>query len=107
MKHPESDPLLFHTQTSAEYWERRGSLAHTDTKGNDLEAPENVRLYHYTGAQHSNQPGGPPETEGHRHPTNPLNVTPIHRSLLDALERGRRTGHRRRRAGFLRVATRV
>ena len=86
MKRRSSDPLLFHTQTSAEYWERRGSLAHTDTQGSDVKAPENVRLYHYTGAQHSNQPGDPPEIGPHRYPTNPLNVTPIHRALLDALD---------------------
>ena len=34
-----------HTQTSTEYWVRRGSLAHTDTQGNDLPQPEGVRVY--------------------------------------------------------------
>lgn len=85
MKRPESDPLLFHTQTSAEYWERRGSLAHTTTSGHDLAPPDNVRMYMYAGAQHSNQPHDPPELGPHRHLTNPHNITTIHRALLDAL----------------------
>ena len=36
LKRPDTDPLVFHTQTATEYWVRRGSLAHTDTQGNDL-----------------------------------------------------------------------
>ena len=33
LKRPDTDPLVFHTQTATEYWVRRGSLAHTDTAG--------------------------------------------------------------------------
>ena len=44
-KRPETDPLIFHTQTATEYWQRHGSLVHTDTQGNDLPLPENVRAY--------------------------------------------------------------
>ena len=44
-KRPKTDPLIFHSQTSTEYWQRRGSLVHTNTQGNDLAMPENVRLY--------------------------------------------------------------
>ena len=36
LKRPRTDPLVFHTQTSTEYWQKRGCLAHTDGKGNDL-----------------------------------------------------------------------
>lgn len=36
LKRPETDPIVLHTQTSSEYWERRGSLVHTDSRGNDL-----------------------------------------------------------------------
>jgi len=43
LKRPDTDPLVIHTQTSTEYWQRRGSLVHTDTRGNDLEQPERVR----------------------------------------------------------------
>ena len=36
LKRPKTDPLIFHTQTSTEYWQKRGCLAHTDGKGNDI-----------------------------------------------------------------------
>ena len=32
LKRPDTDPLVIHTQTATEYWVRRGSLAHTDTR---------------------------------------------------------------------------
>ena len=32
-KRPETDPLIFHSQSATEYWQRRGSLVHTDTEG--------------------------------------------------------------------------
>ena len=51
-KRPETDPLVFHTQTATEYWQRRGSLVHTDTEGNDLEQPDNVRVYFWSSAPH-------------------------------------------------------
>ncbi|MGW3646011.1 alpha/beta hydrolase domain-containing protein [Streptomyces sp. NPDC000878] len=40
MKRP-SDPKVLHTQTSTEYWQRRGSLVHTTTDGQDLGFPPN------------------------------------------------------------------
>ena len=42
LKRPETDPLVIHTQTATEYWQRRGSFAHTDTRGNDLAQPGGV-----------------------------------------------------------------
>ena len=38
LKRPDTDPLVIHTQTSTEYWVRRGSLVHTDTAGQRPEA---------------------------------------------------------------------
>ena len=55
-KRPATDPLVFHTQTATEYWQRRGSLVHTDTKGNDLALPENVRAYFWSSSQHFADP---------------------------------------------------
>ena len=56
LRHPETDPYVIHTQTSTEYWNRRGSLVHTDTQGNDLEQPERVRVYHWASSQHWSDP---------------------------------------------------
>jgi hypothetical protein len=49
---PATDPLVMHMQMASEYWQRRGSLVHTDTQGNDLEQPPNVRLYHFSSSPH-------------------------------------------------------
>lgn len=55
-KRPATDPLIFHTQTGTEYWQRRGSLVHTDTKGNDFPLPDNVRAYFWASSQHFADP---------------------------------------------------
>src|SRR4029077_19215261 len=39
LKRPDTDPLVIHTQTATEYWQRRGSLAHTDMRGNICRSP--------------------------------------------------------------------
>lgn len=87
LKRPETDPLIIHTQTSSEYWERRGSLVHTDPLGNDLDGHENARVFLFAGSQHGADPLKGPEYGIHRHPSNPLNTTPLLRALLDALDR--------------------
>ena len=55
-KRPDTDPLVFHSQTCTEYWQRRGSLVHTDTQGNDLAQPDNVRVYLWSSSQHFADP---------------------------------------------------
>jgi hypothetical protein len=56
LKRPATDPLVIHTQTASEYWYRRGSLVHTDTRGNDLPQPDNVRIYFWASSQHWSDP---------------------------------------------------
>src|SRR5262249_32711546 len=56
LKRPDADPLVIHTQTATEYWQRRGSLAHTDTHGNDLPQPAGVRIYMWASSQHFADP---------------------------------------------------
>ena len=56
LKRPKTDPLIIHTQSATEYWQRRGSLVHTDTQGNDLQIPENVRIYCWGSSQHFADP---------------------------------------------------
>ena len=86
LKRPETDPLVVHTQTSAEYWERRGSLVHTDAHGNDLGEQEGVRVFLFAGSQHNADPLEGAQAGPHRHLSNPLNTTPLLRALLDALD---------------------
>lgn len=85
LRRPESDPLVIHTQTSSEYWARRGSLVHTDSYGNDLPDHPRTRLFHFSSSQHNADPLGR-NYESPRHPANPLNTTPLLRALLDALD---------------------
>ena len=87
LKRPETDPLVMHTQTSSEYWQRHGSLVHTDPLGNDLDQPEGVRIHLFASAQHLAAPGGEPQSGLEQYPSNPLACTPFIRALMDALDR--------------------
>ncbi len=86
MQRPDTDPLVVHTQTASEYWERRGSLVHTDSQGNDLPDHEQVRVYLISGAQHHALPGDQPAAGPQKHPSNPLHGNALMRSLLDAMD---------------------
>ena len=46
------DPFVMVTNTATEYWRKSASLLHTDTQGNDVPIPDNVRLYFFASAQH-------------------------------------------------------
>ena len=86
-KRPQTDPLIFHSQTSTEYWQRRGSLVHTDTQGNDLAMPENVRLYFWASAQHVGDPLQGRSTRGIcQNPGNVVQTSMFFRGMLDALD---------------------
>lgn len=86
LKRPESDPLVVHTHTSTEYWQRHGSLGHTDPRsGDDLPTPEMVRMYVLSSAQHAgNRP--PVEDVGQQIP-NTMAISPFFRALLVFLDR--------------------
>jgi hypothetical protein len=89
MKRPDTDPLVIHTFTATEYWQRRGSLAHTDTEGNDLPIPENVRIYMWAGSQHFANPrmGEPGTKTGALNMTNNVYTSLFFRAHMDALDR--------------------
>ncbi len=85
LKRPDTDPVVIHTQTATEYWQRRGSLVHTDPRGGDLPEHDNVRVYLLSSLQHNDAAaaleGGVP-----RYPQNPLPANPVLRALLTALD---------------------
>jgi hypothetical protein len=79
-------PKIMHTQSSAEYWSRSGSLVHTDPLGtHDAAPPDNVRIYAFGGTQHG-PAGYPPENGGGQQPANPGDYRPLLRALLSALD---------------------
>ncbi len=86
LRHPETDPLILHTQTASEYWQRRGSLVHTDAQGNDLEDHPRVRIYLFASSQHHAAPGVPPQPGPHQNLTNALNTSALLRALLVRLD---------------------
>lgn len=86
LKRPETNPLIMHTQTASEYWQRRGSLVHTDAMGQDLPEHPQTRIFLFASSQHFADPLGEAETGIHQQLSNPLNTTPLLRVLLDALD---------------------
>jgi len=88
LKHPKTDPLLMHSQTGTEYWQRHGSLVHTDTQGNDIELPETVRIYAMVSSQHfANPKQGAPGKGISQNLLNVVNTSMFFRAFLDALDR--------------------
>jgi hypothetical protein len=86
LKRPKTDPYVFHTQTSTEYWQKRGCLVHTDGKGQDVTPPDNVRIYVIASAQHNSPFGSEPERENTRQLINPLPAGDILRALVVAMD---------------------
>lgn len=87
LKRPDTDPLVIHTHTASEYWYRRASLVHTDTKGNDLDQPDTVRIYHWSSSQHWANPLIPKPNRGVG--TNYINIVMtslLFRPLVDMMD---------------------
>ena len=80
-------PKIIQTVTDTEYWQRGMSLITGDAAtGRDLEIPQNVRIYHFAGTQHSgSQPGRTPERGICQMLTNPNSYHYPMRALLVAL----------------------
>ncbi|MDH6214492.1 alpha/beta hydrolase domain-containing protein [Streptomyces pseudovenezuelae] len=82
-----SDPKVLHTQTSTEYWQRRGSLTHTTTDGRDLGFPPNVRGYLWSSSQHVADPAAGAPTKGIcNHLGNVVATSALFRAVLEALD---------------------
>lgn len=92
LKRPGIDPLVMHTHSSSEYWQRHGSLGHTDPgSGEDLECPEGARMYYLAGAPHA--AGGPGSHIG-QVTLNSMNVSPYLRACLQLMDRWATDGTR-------------
>lgn len=80
-------PKVMQTDSEHEWWASRASLVVTDTAGNHLDLPSDVRLYMMTGTTHFEPPGGASRRiEAASMPTNPLHNGAPMRALLTALE---------------------
>jgi hypothetical protein len=85
-------PRLFHLLSNSEYFNRAGSLVHTDPTGtSDATLPANTRIYMVASAPHITGPFPPTSNAGGgttgRAALNPLNYSAIVRALFRALDR--------------------
>jgi hypothetical protein len=84
-------PKVFHLLTNSEYFNRAGSLVHTDPTGTrDATLPESTRVYTIASAPHGPGPFPPSSNVGGgmvgRAALNPLNYSPAVRALFRALD---------------------
>jgi len=78
-------PKIIQTLSSSEYWQLRASLTTTDSYGKrDLKIPDNVRIYLFSGTQHSPMDAAD-QMSGFRQNYN--SYYPYHRALIIALEK--------------------
>jgi hypothetical protein len=85
-------PKIFHLLTNSEYFNRAGSLVHTDPTGTkDATLPPNTRIYMIASAPHGPGPFPPVSNAGGgmvgRAALNPLNYSPAVRALFQAMDR--------------------
>ena len=86
LKRPETDPLVMHTHTNTEYWNRHASLGHTDPRtGGDIALPDTVRIYFLASAQHTGATP-PPDDVAQQRP-NVMNNGPLMRAALTLMDR--------------------
>jgi Alpha/beta hydrolase domain len=80
-------PKIIKTDSEIEFYQQRASLVATDTQGNSLAMPENVRLFLLSNLQHYALASDKSVlTRTCTFPTNPLNAGPPLRALLVALD---------------------
>ena len=80
-------PKMFHVLSNSEYFNRAGSLIHTDPAGRrDVEPPATTRIYLISSGPHYSGAFPPPPSQNMAAPLNPLNRAPIMRALLQALD---------------------
>jgi len=80
-------PKIIKTDSEIEFYQQRASLVATDTQGNALAMPDNVRLFLISNLQHFALAHDQSAlTRTCMFPTNPLNAGPPARALLVALD---------------------
>lgn len=88
-KRPQTDPLIFQSDTENEFWEMKASLNVVDGLGQAVPIPDNVRLYFLSSYQHggNNPPTSfPGPKDNCENPVNPMYHGPTVRALLAALD---------------------
>jgi Alpha/beta hydrolase domain len=80
-------PKIIKTDSEIEFYQQRASLVVTDTEGNALDMPDNVRIFLISNLQHFALANAKSEmVKACAFPSNPLNAGPPARALLMALD---------------------
>jgi len=80
-------PKVIHIFSNSEYFNRAGSLIHTDPAGTrDIEPPANSRIYFVSSGPHAFGPLPPIQPQGAAALNNPVDRSPIVRALLQDLD---------------------
>jgi hypothetical protein len=80
-------PRIIKSDSELEFYQQRASLVVTDTQGNALDMPDNIRLFLLSNLQHFSLANAKPEmVKTCAYPSNPLNAGPPVRALLVALD---------------------
>ncbi len=80
-------PKIFHVLSNSEYFNRGGSLIHTDPEGRrDIEPPAGTRIYAVASVPHYPGPFPPVPVDGTAAPLSPLDRVPVMRALLRAMD---------------------
>jgi hypothetical protein len=77
-------PKVLHTDTDTEMYQARGSLVSGDTRGETIDMPDDVRIYYFSGAEHT--PAASPAFGICQNLSNILDYTPQSRAVIVALE---------------------
>ena len=90
LKRPATDPLVFHVDTSNEFWQMKASLNVHDGRGDPVPIPDNVRLYLLASHPHGGAAGVGAMPTGRgacAYVTNTYrSAAPVMRALLVALD---------------------
>ena len=80
-------PKIIKSDSEIEFYQQRASLVVTDTQGNALSMPDNVRLFFLSNLQHYALASDKSVlAKTCAYPTNPLNAGPVVRALLVAMD---------------------
>jgi hypothetical protein len=77
-------PKVFHTDSGNEAWQKAASLVVTDGQGNDIELPDDMRVYYFASTQHG--PAGTPSFGICQQLSNPNPWEPNLQALIVALD---------------------
>jgi Alpha/beta hydrolase domain len=80
-------PKIIKTDSEIEFYQQRASLVVTDTNGDPIGMPDNIRLFFLSNLQHYTLVNAKPDMAKQcAFPTNPLNAGPPLRALLVAMD---------------------